>query len=404
MDELALLKDFRLEDAATDGAREHARAALQTAMNRRRLPRRYAIALAFVTAALLAAGAYAIVHEFVVGATAPKAVNAELKLEVGHLFDYDLIPWRGHPRNTAGPTRVAAAADTPQGPVYLLMTPLRGGGECLFFYTGREDGPPPPGSCSVGKPLQPGRFSYFTQNITAAGAMVIGFAPGAIRVRYAGSSYETPLGWFIVPSRTNEILTAYGAHGGVVARVPLGQSSPPVAVPRSKPLRGPVFPEPTGPSRIIVSAQIDSARSGSTWVGVDGRLRVAVAPAWKRRRCIYAYVTRPSANDVDHQCSWPGLRARQLQVFPTPVGWTSIVDSRRTWVTVLVLLGQVGADIVRADVRFSDGSTALMTVRDRVLFYYVPRKHFRAGHRPAEVVARDANGQIVARKRLPFIR
>jgi hypothetical protein len=71
---------------------------------------------------------------------------------------------------------------------------------------------------------------------------------------------------------------------------------------------------------------------------------------------------------------------------------------------VLVLLGQVGADVVRADVRFSDGSTAPMTVRDRVLFYYVPRAHFRAGHRPAEVVARDANGQIVARKRLPFIR
>ena len=32
MDELALLKDFRLEDAAVDGAREHARAALRRAM------------------------------------------------------------------------------------------------------------------------------------------------------------------------------------------------------------------------------------------------------------------------------------------------------------------------------------------------------------------------------------
>jgi hypothetical protein len=71
---------------------------------------------------------------------------------------------------------------------------------------------------------------------------------------------------------------------------------------------------------------------------------------------------------------------------------------------VLVLLGQVGSDIARADVRFSDGSSAPMTVRDRVLFYYVPREHFRAGVRPAEVVARDSNGRIVARKRLPFIR
>ena len=403
MDELTLLKDFRAEDAAVDGAREHARAALHAAMTRRRRSRGYVVALAFVVAALLAAGAYAIVHEFVVGAAAPKAVNAQLELEVGHLFDSELIPWRGHPRNTAGPTRVAAAAGTPQGPVYLLMTPLQGGGECLFTYTGREGGPPPPGSCSVAKPLQPGRFVYSTQNITAAGAMIVGFAPGAIRVRYAGSSYETPLGWFIVPSRTDQVLTAYGVHGGVVARVPLGESSPPAPV-RAKPLRGPVFPEPTGPTRVIVSTPIDSARSGPTWVSVDGRLHVAIAPAWKRRRCIYAYVARPSANDVDRQCSWPGLRARQLQVFPIPVGWTSIVDSRRTWVTVLVLLGQVGADIVRADVRFSDGSSAPMTVRDRVLFYHVPRARFGAGHRPAEVVARDASGQIVARKRLPFIR
>ena len=142
MDELALLKNFRLEDAATDGAREHARAALEDAMNRRRLPRRSAIALAFVAAALLSAGAYAIVHEFVVGAAAPKDVNAQLEFDVGHFFDYELIPWRGHPRKTAGPTRVAAAAPTPQGSVYLLLTPLQGGGECLFIYTGREDGPP----------------------------------------------------------------------------------------------------------------------------------------------------------------------------------------------------------------------------------------------------------------------
>src|ERR1041384_7084814 len=153
MDELTLLKDFRAEDAAVDGAREHARTALHAAMTRRRRSRGYVVALAFVVAALLAAGAYAIVHECVVGAAAPKAVNAQLELEVGHLFDSELIPWRGHPRNTAGPTRVAAAAGTPQGPVYLLMTPLQGGGEGLFTYTGREGGPPPPGRCSAATPL-----------------------------------------------------------------------------------------------------------------------------------------------------------------------------------------------------------------------------------------------------------
>jgi hypothetical protein len=404
MEELALLKNFRLEDASTDGAREYARAALHAEMTRRRRPRGYVIALAFVVAALLAAGAYAIVHEFVVGAPAPKDVNAQLELDVGHLFDSELIPWRGHPRKTAGPTRVAAAAATLRGPVYLLLTPLQGGGECLFTYTGREDGPPPTASCSLGKPLQPGRFVYFTQNITAAGLMIVGYAPGAVRVRYAGASFKTPFGWFVVPSHVDKVLTAFGVHGGVVARVPLGQASRPVSQPQPKPQTGPVFPAPTGPSRVIVSTQIEWARAGSTWLNVHERLSVAVAPAWKRRRCIYAYVTPPSANDVDRQCSWPRPGVRELQVFPNPVGWTAVSSSRRVWVTVLVVIGQVGADIARANVRFSDGSSAPMTVREGVIFYLVPRENFSAGHRPAEVVARDASGHVVARKRLPYVR
>src|SRR5215208_3067557 len=75
MDELALLRDFRLEDAVVDGAREHARSALQAAMARRRRPRRYIVGLAFAAAALLAASAYAVAHEFFFGAPAPPEVK-----------------------------------------------------------------------------------------------------------------------------------------------------------------------------------------------------------------------------------------------------------------------------------------------------------------------------------------
>jgi len=84
MDELALLKDFRLEDAAPDGARDHARAALRAAMTRRsRFPRRrYAIALAFGLAAVLAAAAYAIVHQFVIGSAAPKDVQDQIGIRI----------------------------------------------------------------------------------------------------------------------------------------------------------------------------------------------------------------------------------------------------------------------------------------------------------------------------------
>jgi hypothetical protein len=405
MDELALLKDFRLEDAAADGAREHARAALQDAMNRRRLPRRYAIALAFVAAALLAAGAYAIVHEFIVGAAAPKDVNAQLEFDVGHFFDYELIPWRGHPRKTAGPTRVAAAAQTPDGPVYLLLTPLQGGGECLFTYTGREDGPPPTASCSLGKPIQPGRFVYFTQNITAAGPMIVGYAPGAVRVRYAGASFETPLGWFVVPSRVDKVLTAYGAHAGVVARVPLTrESSPPVPQSQPKPQGGAAAPGPVKPPHVIISTHTGWARTGSTWVYTHELLRVAIARDNNRMRCIYPYAKAPSANDAEVSCGWPDPRANEVQVVSRAVGWTRVSGSRRTWVSVLVLLGQAGANVAHAEVRFSDGRTAPTTLRQGVIFYQVPRENFRAGHRPAQVIGRDASGHVVARKRLPFVR
>jgi hypothetical protein len=406
MDELALLKDFRLEDAATDGAREHARATLQTAMNRRRLSRRYVIALAFAVAALLAAGAYAIVHEFVIGAPAPKGVNAQIKLDVGYFFDSDLIPWRSHPRNTAGPTLVAAAAETPQGPVYLLLTPLQGGGECLFTYTGREDGPPPPSTCNLHRPLQPDRFVYSTENITNAGLMIVGYAPGAVRLRYGGDDFQTPLGWFVVPSRVDNVLTAYGVHDGVVARVRLGFASRPTSQPQPKPTPHPVLPRPTGPSRVIASTQTGWAveihrGAASRWFRTNDRLRIAVAPAaGSGRRCIYAYVTDPTV--FGYECTWHRPGTTELQVRPQSVGWT--LESRPHWVTVLVLIGQVGSDIARVTVRFSDGSSAPMALRQGVIFYHVTRRHFAAGRRPTEIVARDASGHIVARKRLPFVR
>ena len=85
MDELALLRDFRLEDAAADGAREHARAALQRGDDAPRISlprRRYALVLAFALAAVLAAAAYAIVHEFVIGSTAPKDVQDQIGMRI----------------------------------------------------------------------------------------------------------------------------------------------------------------------------------------------------------------------------------------------------------------------------------------------------------------------------------
>jgi hypothetical protein len=234
MDELALLRDFRLEDAVADGAREHARAALQAAMTRRRrMPqRRYAIALAFVLAALLAAAAYAIVHEFIVGEPAPRELNNEIAYIVGKTLPPSLIP--GHTRQElAGKPRVAAVAQTESGPLYLITAPLKDGGECRYrvlpsnrslgvvgelLFSGSEctgvAHPPTLWLTVETIQLSPRRTVTIAQ----------GYAPHAVRVRIGSRDYQTPFGWFIAVYRGPEPLIAYDSHGRVVGRTTVAPS------------------------------------------------------------------------------------------------------------------------------------------------------------------------------------
>src|SRR4051794_11478788 len=207
MDELALLKDFRLEDAAVDGAREHARAALQSAMTRRWLPRRYVVVLAFAVAALLAAAAYAIVHEFVVGEPAPKELNKEIAYIVGKTIPPSSLPPGQRQAALAGKPRVAAEAQTTSGPIYLITAPLRGGGECRY--------PVFPGDRALGAvgqlitganectlPAHPPYLWFTVIDMTLISRkrtvhLIEGYAPHAMRVRIGGQTYETPFGWFL---------------------------------------------------------------------------------------------------------------------------------------------------------------------------------------------------------------
>ena len=142
MDELALLRDFRLEDASPDGAREHARAALGRAMTRRsRLPRRrYAVALAFALAAVLAAAAYAIVHQFVIGSAAPKDVQDQIGLRLAVVGAGSDLLARAGPYKLAGPARIVARPADPHGAcLHAARAKIQGGGECQFvWYSGKR--------------------------------------------------------------------------------------------------------------------------------------------------------------------------------------------------------------------------------------------------------------------------
>lgn len=78
MDELALLKTFRLEDVAPDGAREYARQAVAAAARHKRNRRRASFAAMLAFAAVLVSGVAYAGHELLVGDQAPPEVQQAL--------------------------------------------------------------------------------------------------------------------------------------------------------------------------------------------------------------------------------------------------------------------------------------------------------------------------------------
>jgi hypothetical protein len=405
MDELALLRDFRLEDAAADGAREHARAALRAAMTRRsRFPRRrYAIALAFGLAAVLAAAAYAIVHQFVVGSAAPKDVQDQIGMRIA-VAGSAAIPFAGQgPYKLAGPALIAAAAETPTGPV-----------DCQsLWYANRrqpDGGPSTSMSCGFGKRSHPRTFSYgyeYDGSPPHPYHLLEGYAPGATRIRIGDRFFKTPFGWFVAQYRGPALLTAYGAHGGVVARVHLQTPTEKAIASSPPPSTKPAVPlEPVGPRHVFVSmpmgwvqthVRVTPAGRTFKWVHASHRVHVSATRTNRGGACIYVDVDPRALSDS--RCFV--AKAGEIEAFPTPVGWTM---SRHgpSWAEGEAVIGATGRNISRVDVRFTDGRTASAHVYERAFFYLVPRANYAPGHRPAQLVGRDAHGRVVRRVPLPY--
>jgi hypothetical protein len=121
MDELALLREFRSEDAEPSAAREHARSLLRAALAKhRRQRRRGLVALAFVGAAIAAGTAYGVVRELVVGDPAPEEVKQALA-RFGHEAELIPVPNPDDPR--VEDARVAAVLESSAGPAYLFSVP-----------------------------------------------------------------------------------------------------------------------------------------------------------------------------------------------------------------------------------------------------------------------------------------
>jgi hypothetical protein len=66
---------------------------------------------------------------------------------------------------------------------------------------------------------------------------------------------------------------------------------------------------------------------------------------------------------------------------------------------VLLWGGPLQEDVARIDIRFEDGDRAAVPVTEGMVLYEIPPEYFPRGHRPELLIARDADGKELARRR-----
>jgi hypothetical protein len=388
MDELALLKDFRLEDASPDGAREHARAALHAAAARKQRPsRRTLVLLGFVGAALLAGTAYAVVHELTVGDPAPEEVR-EQPARFGHSAELIPVPHPDDPQ--LDQARVAAVLDSSAGTVYLFASP-NASGLCASTwiegdrgYQGRLNMP------SVCGDRDQSFYAFGNRDAGISAGHDFGKNPltlfwgragdGVVRValRFGSRTVTVPLTgrWFIAefPSDPDEFFS-YDAGGRVLEQQkflrPTGHEQP-------------VKP----PHRVTEEHQVARipARSGSEEV------TLLVARASDGGLC---QIVRSDRTRTNQTCSVARPGPRKTAVAGMNFGGGA-PDG------ILLLVGPVGSDIAKLELRYQDGRVANIPLSEGWALYEVETADYVKGRRPEALIGRDTSGREVASERMPW--
>lgn len=378
MDELALLREFRIEDAAADGAREHARRALAAARARDRMRRRYVLALAFLGAAVVAGAAYAIVRELVVGDPAPAEVKQQLA-RFGQ--EADLIPY---PRPDAPETenlQVVSVLESSAGRAYLFGTP---DGLCAHTwiegnrgYQGRLN---MSGVCGSGKETF---WAFSRQPFRGQEVRLLSgrAAPDVARVtvRFGARELTVPLsdGWFFGEfAKDPAALTTYDANGRVIREFEIRLQGRPSGRPAP-------IPHQVGQARPVLQIK---ARGGKEVVTLE------VARASDGGNCM---IVRSDAKPTNRGCSTPTPKPREIGVVPMQFGGASPTG-------IQLLVGPVGSEIDRLRVTYQDGREDDVPLKDGWALYEVVRADYPPGRRPVELVGFDSTGQAVATKRLPW--
>ena len=387
MDELALLKDFRLEDASPDGAREHARAALRVAVERRRRPsRRTLVLLGFVGAAILAGAAYAVVRELTVGDPAPEEVR-EQPARFGHSAELIPVPHPDDPQ--LDQARVAGVLDSSAGTVYLFSSP-NARGLCASTwiegdrgYQGRLNMP------SVCGGRDQSFFGYgnddygivaghdFAKNPLRLFWGRAGDGVARVALRFGNRTVTVPMmgRWLFaeIPSIPDEFLS-YDAGGRLLEHHklywPTGHE-----------------PEYKPPHRVTEEHQVARIRAR----GGSEEVTLLVARASDGGYC---QIVRSDRTPTNQGCSVARPKAGEIGVSAMNFGGAPG--------GILLLVGPVGSDIAKLELRYQNGRVVNIPLSEGWALYEIETADYVEGRRPETLIGRDPSGREIALQQMPW--
>ena len=378
MDEIAALKQFRLEDAATEGAREYAARAVAAAGRRSRVRRRYVVAVALVGAAALSTAAYAVVRELVIGDPAPAEVTQQLVRFGQHA---DLIPYQRPEAPETRGLRVVAVLDSSFGRTYLFGDTA---GRCAHTWIEGDRGDQ--GRLNMSSVCGNARETFWAYGRQPFDGQEVGLLSGRVgddvtrvATRVAGRELTVPLTerWFLAEfAQDPTALLTYDATGRLVKEYSVG--------------RGPITTK-----TVQAPHEAEPAREVATIAARDGRETVTLEVA-RASDGGYCMIVRSPKTPTNRGCSVPAPRAREIGV--TPMQFGGAPDG------IQLLVGPVGADVARLQVRYQDGRLAEIPLSDGWALYEVEPRDYVVGRRPAELIARDRAGAVVTSERLPWVR
>jgi hypothetical protein len=362
-----------------------ARAGEEGASHRRlRLPRRRVVVVAVAAFALVAGGtAYAIARQLFIGDPAPPAVKeaaagAALLDEVKG----ELIPRVHHESETPAirveQTRLAAWINASTGPVYLWVAPSDRG-QCLFMQvvdTEQPGGRPNLSSEGCGPDRLPIRWGVSGQRMRDGQWLTL--VSGRVRApiarleaSYDGRTLAVPLSGRFFLSELPGIsahdvpaieLVGYDAAGRKVARE---RYTPRAPLPDL---------DVSGEKPVL---EILTRRTRRP-------LRLYVMERGGRRCTVLAGPGEMSSGGCGGQPPAPReIAVSEAQIGSAPNG-------------MLLLLGEVGGEIERLELRFEDGRVERLPFAAQHTLYQVDARDFPAGRRPIALIGRNSRGEVIA--------